>query len=57
MVLALSEMQTASSGVWTRVTMSISYKDNHYTSTSYKTYVVEKFLWILTFNINTYKLG
>ena len=30
-VLVLCEMQSASSRIWTRVTMSISYDDNHYT--------------------------
>ena len=33
------EMQTASFMIWTLVTMFISYKDNHYiTSTSNKSY-------------------
>ena len=30
-VLMLCEMQPATSRIWTRVTMSISYDDNHYT--------------------------
>ena len=38
-VLVLCEMQSASSRIWTRVAVSISYDDNHYTSgTSYWTY-------------------
>ena len=31
MVLVLCEMQSASSRIWTRVAVSISYDDNHYT--------------------------
>ena len=31
MVLALCEMQSVSSKIWTRVAVSISYDDNHYT--------------------------
>ena len=31
-VLALREMQSVSSRIWTRVTVSISYDDNHYTT-------------------------
>ena len=31
-VLALCEMQSASSRIWTRVPVSISYNDNHYTT-------------------------
>ena len=29
-------MQTASHRVWTQVAMSISYNDNHYTTSTYK---------------------
>ena len=32
MVLVLCEMQSVSSGIWTRVAVSISYDDNHYTT-------------------------
>ena len=32
MVLVLCEMQSVSSRIWTRVAMSISYDDNHYTT-------------------------
>ena len=32
MVLVLCEMQLASSRIWTRVAVSISYDDNHYTT-------------------------
>ena len=32
MVLVLCEMQSVSSRIWTRVTVSISYDDNHYTT-------------------------
>ena len=31
-VLVLCEMQSVSSRTWTRVTVSISYDDNHYTT-------------------------
>ena len=31
-VLVLCEMQSVSSRIWTRIAMSISYDDNHYTS-------------------------
>ena len=31
-VLVLCEMQSVSSRIWTRVAMSISYDDNHYTT-------------------------
>ena len=31
-VLVLCEMQLASSRIWTRVAVSISYDDNHYTT-------------------------
>ena len=31
-VLVLCEMQSVSSRIWTRVTVSISYDDNHYTT-------------------------
>ena len=32
MVLVLSEMQSVSSRIWTRIALSISYDDNHYTT-------------------------
>ena len=32
MVLVLCEMQSVSSRIWTRVAVSISYDDNHYTT-------------------------
>ena len=32
MVLVLCEMQSVSSMIWTRVVVSISYDDNHYTT-------------------------
>ena len=32
MVLVLCEMQSASSRIWTRAAVSISYDDNHYTT-------------------------
>ena len=31
-VLVLCEIQSISSGIWTRVAVSISYDDNHYTT-------------------------
>ena len=40
MVLVLCEMQSVSSRIWTRVTVSISYDDNNYTTgTSVKIYI------------------
>ena len=33
-VLVLCEMQSVSSRIWTRVAVSISYDDNHYTMSS-----------------------
>ena len=38
MVLVLCEMQSFSSRIWTRVAVSISYDDNHYTTGTSKTY-------------------
>ena len=32
MILVLCEMQSISSSIWTRVAVSISYDDNHYTT-------------------------
>ena len=43
MVLVLYEMQSVSSKIWTRVDVSISYDDNHYTTgTSYKFFFIEE---------------
>ena len=36
MVLVLREMQSVSSRIWTRVVVSISYDDNHYTTSTSK---------------------
>ena len=33
-VLVLCEMQSVSSRIWTHITMSISYNDNHYTTST-----------------------
>ena len=38
-VLVLCEMQSVSSRIWTRIAMSISYEDNHYTTGTPKTYI------------------
>ena len=38
-VLVLCEMQSVSSRIWTRVTVSISYDDNHYTTDTSKLYL------------------
>ena len=37
------EMQSVSSRIWTRVAMSISYDDNHYT-TGTSTFLVEHYI-------------
>ena len=34
-ILVLSEMPSVSSSIWTRVVVSISYDDNHYTTATY----------------------
>ena len=39
-VLVLCEMQSVSSRIWTRVAVSISYDDNHYTTGTSKYYYV-----------------
>ena len=49
-VLVLCEMQSISSRIWTRVTVSISYDDNHYTmSTSILETITEVFNWLSCF--------
>ena len=40
MVLVLYEMQSVSSKIWTRVAVSISYDDNHYTTGTSKIYFI-----------------
>ena len=46
-VLVLSEMQSISSRIWTRVAVSISYDDNYYTTgTSCVLYLRELLLWL-----------
>ena len=37
-------MQSASSRIWTRVAVSISYDDNHYTTTTFL-FVSHKIFW------------
>ena len=60
-VLVLCEMQSVSSRIWTRVAVSISYDDNHYTTgTSFKFQVLlyitnnsiqdQSFVYIQQFN-------
>ena len=52
-VLVLCEMQSVSSRIWTRVAVSISYDDNHYTTgtslfngiSTYMGYLITKPLW------------
>ena len=39
-VLVLCEMQSASSRIWTRVAVSISYDDNHYTTGTSKSLLI-----------------
>ena len=39
-VLMLCGMQSVSSRIWTRVAVSISYDDNHYTTGTYKIYMI-----------------
>ena len=41
-VLVLYEMQSVSSRIWTRVAVSISYDDNHYTTGTYKCWYAMK---------------
>ena len=54
-VLVLCEMQPVSSKIWTRVTVSISYNDNHYTTGTWNVLIIfEKILplalWIFLEN-------
>ena len=54
-VLVLCEMQSVSSRIWTRVAMSISYDDNHYTtstSTVYFELVKVKLMTVVEGNLN-----
>ena len=49
MVLVLCEMRSASSRIWTRVTVSISYDDNHCTTgTSSKSIIIGNHNYIIT---------
>ena len=47
--LALSEMQTALSRIWTQVVNSISYNDNHYVRHAFKNFAV--FWYILVYSM------
>ena len=38
-------MQSVSSGIWTRVAVSISYDDNHYTTGTSRIYFI-LFIWV-----------
>ena len=40
MVLVLYEMQSVSSKIWTRDTVSISYDDNHYITGTYRNIII-----------------
>ena len=46
-VLVRCEMQSVSSRIWTRVVVSISYADNHYTDTSIYIYIYI-YIWFLS---------
>ena len=47
MVLVLCEMQSISSMIWTRVVVSVSYDDNHYTTGIIMVMTfVNKFNWL-----------
>ena len=39
MVLVRCEMQSVSSRIWTRIAVSISYDDNHYTTVTFKLFI------------------
>ena len=45
-VLVIYEMQSVSSRIWTRVAVSISYDDNHYTT---GTYILKQITWLVIF--------
>ena len=50
-VLVLYEMQSVSSRIWTRVVVSISYDDNHYTTgTIYQCSYVSHYFWREIYN-------
>ena len=55
MVLVLREMQSVSSRIWTRVAVSISYDDNHYTTGTSKRYC-DKYIisWVILKRLNGY---
>ena len=45
-VLELCEMQSASTRIWTRIAMSISYDDNHYTTDTFISVIsIERQIW------------
>ena len=50
-VLALCEMQSVSSRIWTHVAVSISYDDNHYTMGTSCLYYTQFFCWNLFFKV------
>ena len=49
-VLVLREMQSVSSRIWTRVTVSISYDDNHYTTGTSIIYTTDTSINIVCIN-------
>ena len=50
-VLVLCEMQSVSSRIWTRIAVSISYNDNHYTTgTPLSLYHFLKNFWKVFYN-------
>ena len=53
MLFAQCEMQLATSRIWTRVTVSISYDDNHNTTSTSKMYV---YVHVLFFTVHLYVL-
>ena len=45
-VLVLCEMQSVSARIWTRVTVSISNYDNHYTTDNFSAYLSQSEYWL-----------
>ena len=58
-VLVLCEMQSVSSRIWTRVVVSISYDDNHYTTGTSKSilYKLSVLFQIIQFSMSAVKLS
>ena len=49
-------MQSVSSRIWTRVAVSISYDDNHYTTGTTVNSFIEIFLVTLEYRYNSFKI-